>query len=146
MTDGDFDKNGVPHFAVLGSFQQQPIDSCVYKIVDFKTEKVGETVPSVIMTLAFNSRNELYVGGSFNKEKHDAVADHLAKLEGSNWVPVASEVLDKTVYVISFDEENHLYAGGGFDKAGDLKVNNIARWDGTKWQSFQNGLGEEDTF
>ncbi|MBK8549520.1 MAG: hypothetical protein IPL53_00115 [Ignavibacteria bacterium] len=44
-----------------------------------------------------------------------------------------------TVYA-SVVMNGELYIGGSFQAAGDKKVNNIARWNGTTWSELGSGL------
>ena len=40
---------------------------------------------------------------------------------------------------MAFDKQGRLIVGGSFDKAGDVAANNIARWNGTRWESLGSG-------
>lgn len=46
-----------------------------------------------------------------------------------------------TVFVIK-QIDSLLYVGGGFLYAGDIRVNSVATWNGTKWDSLGNGMGQ----
>ncbi|HTB31541.1 MAG TPA: hypothetical protein VK808_05920, partial [Bacteroidia bacterium] len=56
------------------------------------------------------------------------------------WSPVGNEIrsdfgiLTETVY------NGELYAGGWFYSFGDVATNNMARWNGTNWDSVGSGL------
>ncbi len=41
---------------------------------------------------------------------------------------------------IAFDGAGGIYIGGTFTLAGNVAVNNIAKWDGTSWSSLGTGL------
>lgn len=38
--------------------------------------------------------------------------------------------------------EGILYVAGSFDSIGDIRANNIARWDGTHWDSLGAGMSD----
>jgi len=44
------------------------------------------------------------------------------------------------VYAITAIDTSEVYAGGTFDSAGLIKANNIARWNGTNWDSLGGGV------
>lgn len=44
------------------------------------------------------------------------------------------------VYAIQAPDSANVYAGGKFDSAGTIKANNIAKWNGTSWDSLGSGV------
>lgn len=80
----------------------------------------------------------LYVGASFDTAG-GSKANHLARWTGSNWALVAEAnggtgldgaVKAATVY------QGDLVVGGDFTYAGALKVNHVARWNGSAWSAL----------
>jgi hypothetical protein len=86
----------------------------------------------------------LYAGGAF-ATAGDAPANNIAKWSGAQWSPVGSGLGTPGYQVTSltvFDDGmgRALYAGGYFRNAGELPVNNIAKWDGLQWSPLGGGL------
>jgi len=82
--------------------------------------------------------NELYVGGRFD-HIGNIPANHIAKWDGTNWLPVGSGINDQ--YIFEFKEyNNELYVGGSFTDAGGVSVNNLAKWNGSNWSDVGGGL------
>ena len=48
--------------------------------------------------------------------------------------------LTGTVYALLKDGAGNIYVGGDFITAGGVIVNNIAKWDGTKWSALGTGV------
>jgi trimeric autotransporter adhesin len=46
------------------------------------------------------------------------------------------------VNAIAFDSSGNLYIGGSFNSIGNVRARNIARWNGTRWDSLSNGISE----
>lgn len=85
---------------------------------------------------------ELYIGGTFYTY-NDQIINGIAKWEGNGWV-----ALEDGINLQNFEGgvnqliviDNKLYAGGYFTYKGDERINNIAYWDGEKWNSVGDGL------
>jgi hypothetical protein len=70
----------------------------------------------------------------------DTLKEKWAPLGGgisSNFKNNFSGVTTLTVY------NNALYAGGSFNIAGHIRCNHIAMWNGSKWDSLDNGLNND---
>jgi len=91
--------------------------------------------------------HDLYIGGSFTniliggnvKTKYLGIA----YWDGSKWNQldeglraVSGNAIVKALYVWN----NKLYVGGRFDSAGKIACHNLAAWDGSSWQSIDNGV------
>ncbi len=48
-----------------------------------------------------------------------------------------------SIKAMVFDNIGRLYIGGDFNKIGNLSCNNIAMWDGKKWNTLGEGLGSQ---
>ncbi|HTA83435.1 MAG TPA: T9SS type A sorting domain-containing protein [Bacteroidia bacterium] len=85
----------------------------------------------------------LCAGGLFNSA--DGIkTNNIALWNGTNWSAINSGI--KSTSPNNFGVEalivynGNLYVGGGIDTAGSIPVNNIAEWDGIKWDSLGAGI------
>jgi hypothetical protein len=90
-------------------------------------------------------QGELIAGGWFTMAS-GVPANFVARWNGSAWQPLGSGLIGfltteampgcnaLTVY------NGELIAGGAFEQAGGIPVNQIARWNGSTWQSLGGGL------
>jgi hypothetical protein len=83
---------------------------------------------------------ELYAGGMFTATGSGTPANHVAKWNGTQWLPVG-EGLNDTIYTLCVDSlQNKLYAGGAFTQTGlGQPAKHIAEWNGTNWQEVGGG-------
>lgn len=84
--------------------------------------------------------SNLYMGGYFSyffnwfsPKIHDTV-NNIAMFDGKQWNKVGTGT-NGIIYALA-TYKNLIIAGGNFDSAGGVPVNNIAAWDGTKWEAF----------
>ncbi len=83
----------------------------------------------------------LYVGGEFTNAG-GVVVNYIARWNGSEWSALEGPSgvgMKNIVYALTeFDDGTGpaLYAGGWFNKAGGVRVNKIAKWDGTGWSEL----------
>ncbi len=90
---------------------------------------------------------DIYVGGSFTAAG-GAAARAIARWNGSSWSALGQGMFHtSTANVLGLAKiGGYLYACGVFTNAGGSVVTrNIARWDGTKWESLGSGIGNEST-
>lgn len=97
-----------------------------------------------ITCLAYGRRGELYAGGRFHLAG-ETLAFGIARWDQSTWESLPMECrkpegIYGTVYALARDRNNHLYVGGDFVLAGNLLVNNIAKWDGHQWSPLGSGV------
>jgi len=86
--------------------------------------------------------SDLYIGGNFTTAG-GITANHIAKWDGSSWSPlISSNGVNGINGIVTALAVNgtELYAGGWFTDAGGILTNNIAKWDGSNWSAFGNGL------
>jgi hypothetical protein len=83
---------------------------------------------------------ELYAGGMFTATGNGTPANHIAKWDGTQWLPVG-EGLNDTIYTLCVDSlQNKLYAGGAFTQTGlGQPAKHIAEWTGTNWVEVGGG-------
>ena len=107
---------------------------------------VGQSVGDVVYTIAFDSDDNLVVGGDFFEVAQGSgntiEAINLAQWNGVQWEPVASGVND-VVFDLLPDDNGGLYIAGAFSSDGsdEFELNRIAYWDGNAFSSLGDGLG-----
>jgi hypothetical protein len=88
---------------------------------------------------------KLYVGGAFYAAQGLAAND-IAVWDGSNWDTAGSGLTYCSGGLGWADAmavyNGKLYVAGAFCHAGGIKANNIACWDGTKWDSVSSGIND----
>ena len=108
------------------------------------TQVGGGISGGVVRTIVIKD-GELYVGGWFNRAG-SINATNVAMWDGVQWnnlaggmTPngVASEALPPVKEL--FVHNNYVYAGGRFLTAGGITATNVARWNGTAWESLGTG-------
>ncbi|MGP8217652.1 MAG: hypothetical protein ACLQQ4_18935 [Bacteroidia bacterium] len=84
----------------------------------------------------------LYVGGAFDTVGGKRM-DLIAAWNGTDWSKVGKGIYaadeDDGVFALAV-YNNELYVAGGLDSTGGIAVNNIAKWDGTKWSTVGEGI------
>jgi hypothetical protein len=105
---------------------------------------MGGASPSVSALVM--SGNDLYAGGSFIMATGTGVATNIAKWNGRVWSALGSglgEIAAGNNPVVSAlaVSGTNVYAGGSFTNAGDIAVNNIAKWNGSAWSPLGSGMG-----
>lgn len=90
-----------------------------------------------VNALATMPNGDLVAGGSFSTAG-GAVANKVARWNGSSWLPLGSG-LSSTVFDLDVLPNGDLIAGGIFQSAGGTTVNFLARWDGGTWSGFGSG-------
>lgn len=93
-----------------------------------------------LTTATWGGRTRLVAGGAFTLVL-TSTANGVCNYDGSSWSPMGNGLSSvQTLQVDSLFEYDTgdgtaLYAGGQFDHADDRIVHNLARWDGTAWES-----------
>lgn len=84
--------------------------------------------------------SNLYVGGCFSyffnwpsSKSYDTV-NNIAMFDGKQWNKVGTGI-NGIVYALA-TYKNLIIAAGSFDSTGRIPANNIAAWDGTKWEAL----------
>lgn len=81
-------------------------------------------------------KNELVIAGDFTLAGTTAVS-HVARLVGTNWVPVGTGVNGSVNALLVYGQD--LMAAGEFTIAGGVPAGRIARWNGNTWQPLAEG-------
>jgi len=86
---------------------------------------------------------ELHIGGNFTTAG-GTIVNHVAKWDGSTWSALGAGITGPGFgeYAVAALEvhDGELYVGGAFTGAGGIPLKNIARWDGSSWDSVGTGL------
>ena len=93
-----------------------------------------------VFALAVDGTGNLYVGGSFTATASGATVNHIAKWNGSSWLPLGAGVNDTVKSIVI--SGTTVYAGGLFTEAGSVSAIGVARWNGSSWSA----LGEVNGF
>ncbi len=88
------------------------------------------------------ANGDVYAGGYFTTAGGGS-ANHIARWNGSSWLPLGAGTGDSVYTVNEFG--GRLIVGGYYPSAGGLPADSMAQWDGTNWLSMP-GLILEDTF
>lgn len=98
-----------------------------------------------VFAFAIDRNNNIYAGGRF-RTAGGHPANNIAKWNGSNWDSLGNGISGGwsnrpvVVCALAVDKLGNVYAGGCFEQAGTIRVNNIAKWDGVKWDSLNYGI------
>ena len=108
----------------------------------------------VVLALAMNGTNNLFVGGIFSSVGGSISANNIGSWDGSNWNILGTNSTNNgvgstgffslsSVNALIMNGTNNLFVGGYFSIAngGLVSANNIASWDGSNW----NILGTNST-
>src|SRR6266446_1373780 len=90
-----------------------------------------------VLAAVVDGSGNLYIGGTFTNAGA-AVANHVAKWDGTNWSALGSGV-GGNVHALAVSGTN-LYVGGSFTTAGGSAAKYIAKWDGSTWTAVGSGL------
>ncbi|MBC7773693.1 MAG: immunoglobulin domain-containing protein [Pyrinomonadaceae bacterium] len=103
-------------------------------------QAMGLGINHHVYTLA-NYGPELIAGGIFTSAGGYSQASGVTRWDGVAWRPLGTfngRVINGTVWSLVV-HNNELVVGGAFASAGGVTAPNIARWNGTTWQSFGSG-------
>lgn len=107
--------------------------------------EVGGGINGLVSSLVFKG-NDLYVAGIFY-QAGGVNATNIARWDGTNWYALGNGLYGATngypapyVFTMALDSNGDLIAGGNFLYAGDVQVNNVARWDGNQWHALGSGV------
>jgi hypothetical protein len=98
---------------------------------------LGGAIDGDVTATVTDGRGNLYIGGGFTIVG-DAIANRIAKWNGSGWSALGSGV-DSDVDALAVSG-NTVYAGGLFTMAGGVAANYIAEWNGSNWLAMGSGM------
>jgi len=96
-----------------------------------------------VRAAVIDAAGNLYIGGDFTAAG-EVIANRVAKWNGTNWSALG-EGLNGTVYALAVSGSD-LCVGGSFTYATNagpspVRVNGIAKWNGSSWSALGSGLG-----
>ncbi len=96
-----------------------------------------------VLALTSLPNGNLVAGGQFTTAG-GAPANHVARWNGSAWLPLASGMAGGSfataVFALAAMPNGDLIAGGDFATAGGVTVRGIARWNGAAWSPLGSGM------
>jgi trimeric autotransporter adhesin len=91
--------------------------------------------------------DDLYVGGSFRqaggRPAHSLARWSFATQEWSTLGPAEAPGVNGTIATMAADGDTALVVGGAFTTAGTEPAGNVARWDGTRWDTLAGGFEDQ---
>jgi trimeric autotransporter adhesin len=110
---------------------------------------IGVSNGNVLALTKFNdgSGDALYAAGGFTGAGGVSQVGRIAKWDGSAWSrltgPLGTGVSNQARALATFNDGSGdaLYVGGTFDFAGGVRVNGIAKWNGTEWSGLVGPTG-----
>ena len=100
--------------------------------------------PIGIVQTIYVDNTDLYIGGMFDNMFSQFHLNNLAHWQDSLWIKVGTDNdYGTNGYVNKIIKKDGLIIGGIFDTIGTLPIKSIAKWTGTNWQSFGNGINGE---
>jgi hypothetical protein len=104
-----------------------------------------------INAIAFDSKENIYIGGNFTGVAGNTLLNGLAKwdVNAQSWTSVNGvndivqyDISSRAIQEIAIDSKDNVYIGGGFTSvAGNTLLNALAKWNGSSWTSV-NGIGD----
>lgn len=105
---------------------------------------LGDGINNLVASIAFDSNDNVYVGGTFTQAGGVSV-NNIAKWNGTEWSTLGTGItydIVGGVRSIVVDSYDNVYAGGSFTIAGNVAVNNIAKWNPltNEWSTLGSGF------
>ena len=102
-----------------------------------------------INTIAFDSKENIYIGGKFTEVAGNTLLNGLAKwdVNAQSWTSVNGvndfvQYGSRAIQEIAIDSKDNVYIGGQITSvSGNTLLNALAKWDGSSWTSV-NGIGD----
>ena len=115
------------NYLYVGQGQSSPSDNALAIWDGVKWDSLGNGTGANVRSIV-SFQGELFAGGGLGVYKWD----------GTNWV-VPGGGLNGAVFQL-YSVDSLLYAVGAFDTAGGMAANNIAKWDGVKWERIDTTI------
>eukprot|EP00293_Proteomonas_sulcata_P021420 CAMPEP_0184297086 /NCGR_PEP_ID=MMETSP1049-20130417/8018_1 /TAXON_ID=77928 /ORGANISM="Proteomonas sulcata, Strain CCMP704" /LENGTH=344 /DNA_ID=CAMNT_0026606639 /DNA_START=9 /DNA_END=1043 /DNA_ORIENTATION=+ len=122
------------------SNDSQPIHSgslIAWNLSSNEWSTIGRTTCEGTVTGIVSSQGTLYIVGQFKQIQGvevNNIAAHSGEISApSGWRGFGAGISGRTVMALAVTGPE-IFVGGNIVRAGDQKVNNIARWDGTRWE------------
>jgi trimeric autotransporter adhesin len=95
-----------------------------------------------VFALAPAADGGVYIGGTY-RFADNLYVNNIALWRADTWQVLGAGLTQGAygdtpahTYAIAVDDEGRVFVGGDFEYAGGVKVDNLAMWDGTGWQSL----------
>lgn len=102
------------------------------------------SISNGVGALAVMPNGDLVVGGAFTSIDGQA-AENIARWDGAAWRPLRNGVRSSGPYAgvgtLTVLPSGDLLAAGMFDSASGVRVEGLARWDGSNWHAFGSLTG-----
>lgn len=102
---------------------------------------VGGGTNATVYAITYAANGDIVAGGGFVVAGGNS-ANHIARWNGSSWLPLGSGV-DNFVSAVAELPGGDIVAGGLFATAGGTSAFRVARWNGSTWSSMGAGLNGE---
>ena len=150
----DFDKNNENTIYIGGAFTEVAGNSNLENLAKWDDDNkswtsvnsVDDDVKGEVSSLALDSNNNLYIGGSFGQVNSNSNLEKLAKWDGSSWTSVNGvddDIIGGAVETIAIDSSDNIYIGGNFDDVDSKGLLSLAKWDGSVWTSIHSIAGAD---
>jgi hypothetical protein len=121
--------------------------------VTFNSTTTGKTITSGssnFYNVTFNGiggewtqQDDFYAVNNFVLSHGSFVSDPLRAFTVGNSFTINDDAINGYVNAIAIDGNGNIYIGGYFTNIGRFIFNNIAMWDGTKWNALADGLNAD---
>ncbi|GAA4347170.1 hypothetical protein GCM10023185_02050 [Hymenobacter saemangeumensis] len=104
---------------------------------------LGTGTNRTVVSLAFSGSGELYVGENYTPPGGGSVSQ-ISRWNGTAWAVLGTGnagSINNPAKALAFSGSGELFAGGDFTLAGGLRVNRIARWNGSAWSPMDTSGG-----
>ena len=103
----------------------------------------GTSVDGMIFDMISDHKGGYYATGGFVCAG-GKIVNHIAHWDGATWSGLDSGLSGVTGYALpetlALDGNGNLYVAGWFTQAGNVQVNNIAKWNGKSWEAMGGDL------
>lgn len=99
---------------------------------------LGDGLDGRVTALHVGADGVLYAGGNFETAGDGTVVNHVARFIEGKWKPLVEGLDGRVAAIVSVGDD--IIVGGTFAFAGDVRVDSLARWDGTAWSRVGPGL------
>lgn len=97
-------------------------------------------VAGPVTAMAADANGNLYVAVNFAWA--GGIAGAVARWDGSQWFNLAARggwPMNGGIYAVAIDSSGNVYAGGTFTEVEGSSIQQIARWDGSRWSVLGDG-------